>query len=165
MMHRNTLDQIGSFESSVYPEDYDLVFRLYKEKIPVIGVNQLLHYWRDHGERASRNDPNYADHSFLDLKLSYFAKLDLNSDKQLFVWGAGNKGKRAAKFFLEQSIEFQWVSDNPRKLGKDIYGKIIQNSSDIQENSQTLILIANPEEQKEIRERLDSLLTEVFWFC
>ena len=57
MMHREDLDAIGAFSPNDYPEDYDLCFRMYAAGLSVIGVQQVLHRWRDHSARASRTDP------------------------------------------------------------------------------------------------------------
>lgn len=165
MVHRKTFERIGAFETSVYPEDYDLAFRMYREKVPVIGIQEVLHHWRDHGDRASRNDPNYADHSFLDLKLGYFLELDHDPERPLYIWGAGKKGKRAAQFLIDQKCDFHWISDNEQKIGKDIYGKIIQHSAEIETGGTVVVLVANPNEQQAIERQLEKVDVRTFWFC
>ena len=97
MLSKHTFDKIGSFNNLFYPEDYHLAFRFYKHKIPVLALKETLHHWRDHAERASRNDPNYLDNTFITLKINQFIKLDYNSHKKLILWGAGNKAKQVAQ--------------------------------------------------------------------
>jgi len=169
MMDRQSFENIGGFESDTYPEDYELVFRMYQHEIKVKPINELLHIWRDHSERASRNDENYSDNNFLDLKEKYFLKLDYNSDKKLCVLGAGKKGKKIVKKFIDRGIDFTWATDNPNKIGKNIYGKVIANQEaifDTDEPHQLIILVANNEEQHMIKEQLtNNPNVEGFWFC
>ena len=61
MVHREDLVKSGAFDSNVYPEDYDLAFRFYKQGLKAIPCNYILHKWRDHEARASRNDVHYKD--------------------------------------------------------------------------------------------------------
>jgi glycosyltransferase involved in cell wall biosynthesis len=124
---KKDLLQIEAFRESEYPEDYDLVFRLYKGGFKICSSKEILHLWRDHPERASRNDSNYADQNFFHLKVKYFIDLKYNPDKTLFLWGAGTKGKHVARLFIDRKIPFCWVSNNEKKIGKDIYGKIIDS--------------------------------------
>ncbi len=152
MLHREDLDVIGAFNPDVYPEDYDLVFRMYQAGIEVIPSTAILHRWRDHGERSSRNDPNYLDNRFLSLKCHYFQQIDYDSERPLIVWGAGKKGKAIVKQLSECISDIIWITDNPKKLGKDIYDIRLQPSSILDQISaaQLIIAVANPTEQQEI---------------
>ena len=69
MCHREDLLRCGAFDSDRYPEDYDLAFRFYQGGLQVVGVPDLLHFWRDYGERSSRTSPHYSDNRFLDHKV------------------------------------------------------------------------------------------------
>lgn len=142
MMHRATIDRIGGICSGSYPEDYDLIFRLYENNVPIQGIHQVLHYWRDHAERASRNDPHYADQGFIDLKLRYIEKLELPNASKVVLWGAGSTGKLWAKALKEKNLLFSWVTDNPNKVGKDIYQVRIEPIDIVQSLDNALILIA-----------------------
>lgn len=150
MMERLTFDSIGAFDSDSYPEDYELVFRMYAHKLQVIGLDELVHQWRDHGERASRIDPNYADNRFLDLKLNQFLLIDLDNKRPLALWGAGKKGKFCAQFLIDRGIHFSWHTDNSKKQGKDIYGLVLQNPTEILANAQCLLTMAAPDDQVEV---------------
>ena len=92
----------GAFDLDIYPEDYDLVFRFYKNNIKVVSSLKKLHLWRDYSSRTSRTDANYADNHFLDLKIKYFLELHYNHNSELVVWGAGKKGKLLAKKLSEK---------------------------------------------------------------
>lgn len=152
MMHRNDFESIGGFDSKTYPEDYDLCFRMYENQIKVTPSIETLHIWRDYGGRASRNDDNYSDNRFLDLKVKYFLRIDYRSEEKLIVWGAGKKGKRIAQLLLNSKVDFVWITNNEKKIGKHIYGKLIDTHQALNNNSSKKIIlaVANKVEQKEI---------------
>ncbi len=164
MVYRDDLLKCEAFTPNTYPEDYDLCFRFYRENLNVIPCDEVLHLWRDHPERSSRTDENYADNRFLELKLNWFLKLDHDPTRTLLIWGAGSKGKRMAQMLTDQQVPFRWVCNNPNKIGKHIYGvemesvDVVSNSN----NNQVIVLVANPDEQLEIR---NQLRTDTFWFC
>ncbi|MFS4491609.1 glycosyltransferase [Maribacter sp. 2308TA10-17] len=171
MVRREDLDKCDAFEPDRYPEDYDLTFRFYENSLKCIPCNELLHYWRDYDTRTSRTSEHYAQNYFLDIKLHYFLKLNYNTDRPLIVWGAGTKGKTIAKALLDQQIDFYWLCDNPKKIGKEIYGMEMLHFEFLNElkNPQSIITVANEEAQKAIRLYLDRLeqksMEDFFFFC
>lgn len=170
LIDRSTFETCGGFEGNDYPEDYDLVFRLYKNHVNVVGVKEIVHIWRDHPKRASRTDPHYTDSSFIDLKTKYFAELDYDSKKQLIIWGAGKKGKKIANILRRKDIEFKWITSNENKIGHNINGLTVEAQSKHLKSGKTtkqfVIAIAGPGEQTEIKFELDKIDNkEVFWFC
>ncbi len=171
MAFREDLDSCGAFIPDRYPEDYDLAFRFYEKGLQCIPCNQVLHHWRDYDSRTSRTSERYAQNYFLDIKMHYFLKLDYNPDRPLTVWGAGKKGKQIAKGLQKQDIPFQWLCDNPKKIGKEIYGEKMLHYSELQvlENSQSIITVANGEAQTIIMGYFEKLgqkhLSDYFFFC
>ncbi|ALJ06637.1 glycosyl transferase family 2 [Pseudalgibacter alginicilyticus] len=171
MIHKEDLIACDAFNPDRYPEDYDLAFRFYKYNIKCIPSNVILHKWRDYSSRASRTDKNYAENHFLSLKLKYFIELDYNKNKTLVVWGAGNKGKITAKILINNNISFEWICDNPNKIGRDIYGKKLLAFEALSciKNPQSIITVANKQAQKEIKSYLKQLnmqaLLDYVFFC
>lgn len=164
MVHRADLIDCDAFNPSTYPEDYDLCFRFYQKQLNVIPCNEVMHLWRDHPTRSSRTDENYLDNRFLELKTDWFLKLDHDPSKRLALWGAGKKGKSIAEILIQKNISFDWVCNNPNKIGKEIYGVMMQSTDvlDDDTNRQLIIAVANPVEQEEIR---NTLKHDAFWFC
>ena len=142
LMSRSTLDEIGAFQSDRYPEDYDLVFRMYAADLVVRGVENVLHLWRDHDSRASRCDENYTDQAFLPLKLHYFTLLEPVSDYDVLLWGAGSAGKAVAKLLNQRGLKYRWVTDNEKKIGKHIYDVQIESDSVLTDIRNHLIITA-----------------------
>jgi glycosyltransferase involved in cell wall biosynthesis len=164
MMYRSDLEAIGAFRHNTYPEDYDLCFRMYQHGLKVLPSQEILHFWRDYSHRTSRTSAHYADNSFLQLKLNYFLLLDFNPNKELVLWGAGKKGKWLAKKLIDNDVDFIWLSNNTKKTGLEIYGKLLQHESQFeQQNAQYLIAVAAPEEQLIIQQKLQG--RETYFFC
>ena len=152
MVHREDLIRCGAFEGSDYPEDYDLCFRFYREQLKVVAVQEVLHFWRDHDARASRNDPNYAVNQFFDLKVPYFKTLDYDKDRPLVLWGAGKKGKYLARSFKAEHVPFTWICNTPTKWGKSVEGMQFYPPTELEKlkNPQVIIAVAAPDGQAEI---------------
>lgn len=171
MVHKSDLELVGAFLPNRYPEDYDLAFRFYQHDIKCLPATEILHFWRDYDHRTSRTHEHYAENYFLDLKLSYFLKLDHDENRPLVVWGAGKKGKKIANFLIDQKIEFLWVCNNLSKIGHEIYGKLMQHYKLVAsiKNPQYILAVANKEAQEFIREYLSGLgkipSKDYFFFC
>jgi glycosyltransferase involved in cell wall biosynthesis len=171
MVFREDLEASGAFFPNRYPEDYDLCFRFYEAGLKCISTPKLLHYWRDYDQRTSRTSEHYAQNYFLEIKLYYFLKLDRDASRALVIWGAGSKGKTISKMLKDQEQAFHWLCDNPKKIGKRIYGVSLEHYTLLGqlEDSQSIVTVANSEAQKEIRDYLDSNGQQegidYFFFC
>ena len=171
MAFKSDLEACGAFGPETYPEDYDLCFRMYKQGLGIASTSELVHLWRDHAQRSTRTTLTYADHTFLELKMSYFLSVDHKPARPLVVWGAGKKGKRAAKILLAEEIPFSWVCNTPGKIGKDIYGVRMEAAEeiDITQKPFVLIMVAAKEEQDAITLQLTSwgldIQRDYFFFC
>ncbi len=169
IIHREDFDKVGGFNPEVYPEDYDLCFRFYKEKLKVVGIDKILHFWRDREDRISRTWEEYKDVRYFPLKIRYFFEIDRDITRPLVLWGAGKNGKDMAKLLLERDVNFHWICDNKNKIGKDVYGVKIKSLDLIRElkSSQIMITVASPQDKMMIREQLISLgkaPVKDFWF-
>jgi len=171
MVSRTDLYKCDAFHPNRYPEDYDLTFRFYAQNLKVIPCNKVLLYWRDYDTRTSRTSANYALNYFLDIKLYYFLQLDYKPLKTLILWGAGNKGKTIAKSLLSQKIEYQWSCDNPKKIGKEIYGIKMQPYKILNDLKayQSIITVANEDAQEEIKRYFATNgkqpMSDFYFFC
>jgi len=169
LVHRADFDRIGGFEHDTFPEDYDLCFRFIAAGLKVVGLPNVLHHWRDRGDRISRNWEVYKDNRFFELKVNYFYQMDRDVSRPLVLWGAGKNGKDLAKLILAKENKFEWVCDNEKKIGKDIYGIRMKHFSTINtlENPQIIIAVASPNGQVEIETELKQWGLEKgenYWF-
>lgn len=171
MAHRGDFEKCEGFNPNRYPEDYDLTFRFYEQGFKIVPCDRVLHLWRDYDTRTSRTHEHYAQNYFLDIKLHYFLELDYDATRPLVIWGAGFKGKNIAKGLKKQGVDFVWLCDNPKKIGKSIYDKKLVHFEVLQEldNPQSIITVANEEAQEEIRNYFSKLeqspMQDYFFFC
>jgi len=155
LIRRSDFDRCGGFSSEVYPEDYDLIFRLYENKLKVTGVNEVTHLWRDHEHRESRNSEHYKNNGFFRLKVDFFSKIELETDSTVVLQGAGKKGKEIAKHLIGKQCRFKWITNNEKKIGKDIYGiKLQKDTPEITANSKVILAMSSPSELTQV---IDSL--------
>jgi len=70
-----------------------------------------------------------------------------------------------AKGLLKAGIDFRWMCNNPNKINKQVYDKLIENVEGISatEDLQVLVAVANKNEQADIRKQLTD--EEAFFFC
>ena len=158
LLHKDDFDKAGAFDPIIYPEDYDLCFRFYELGLKVIGIDVILHFWRDRSNRISRTWEEYKDNRYFELKLKYFYKLDRDKKRPLVLWGAGKNGKDLAQGLQNYESEFYWVCDNERKIGKDIYGLRMGHFEFVQKlkHPQIIIAVSAPDGKKEIQKQLNS---------
>ena len=171
MLHRDDFEACDGFNPNRYPEDYDLAFRFYKASYTCIPCNEVLLHWRDYSTRTSRTHQHYAENSFLDLKVLYFLELNYDASRPLAIWGAGTKGKTLAKILLKENIPFQWICDNPKKIGKHIYEQKLLNFDYLSQlnHPQSIVTVANEDAQTEITayfktQNMQSMI-DYFFFC
>lgn len=171
MLHREDFIACEGFEPNRYPEDYDLTFRFYREGYRCIPNDNILLHWRDYSTRTSRTHKHYAQNHFIDIKIHYFLDLDYDNSRPLAVWGAGTKGKTVAKLLIKLNIPFYWICDNPKKIGKHIYGQELLDFNYLSEidQPQSIVTVANEMAQEEIKayfkkQNMKSM-TDYFFFC
>ena len=74
------------------------------------------------------------------MKVHYIDKLFKNSE--IVVWGAGPRGKGLVKELLKINIEFKWITDNLKKIGKSIYGIEVQTFNKLKLNDSQVFFLA-----------------------
>ncbi|MGK0363750.1 MAG: glycosyltransferase involved in cell wall biosynthesis [Saprospiraceae bacterium] len=171
MVSRGDLEKCGAFHPNDYPEDYDLCFRFYKKGLKVVGTDGILHQWRDHTARTSRNNETYANNQYFDLKLPYFLELDYQKERPLVLWGAGKKGKRIARMLEKNGTTFHWVCNTESKWGHIISSAKMKSTEAVKEldNPQIIVAVAAPEGQVEILDFMEKNNLKKGWhyffFC
>jgi glycosyltransferase involved in cell wall biosynthesis len=155
MMHRSDFENIKGFKKLNYPEDYDFLFRVYYNQIKLTTTKEIIHLWRDHPMRTSRNSKDYLFENFIPLKVKYLIENELRTKEELVLWGSGKKGKLVAKKLIEKNCSFTWISDNQKKIGLEIYQQKIQSTELLKLEKKKLIICSisskdfkNPENSK-----------------
>ncbi|MFT7230453.1 MAG: putative NADH-flavin reductase, partial [Bacteroidia bacterium] len=83
--------------------------------------------------------------------------------------GAGKKGKLVAKELLERNVVFTWITNNEKKIGKDIYGVVLKSDNEQDFSGvQIIVSLSSPEEKAEVQVRLnrEELINnrDYYWF-
>jgi hypothetical protein len=98
---------------------------------------------------------NYQSWDFLDRQVEKVLKI--------------GKVKEFFKPLFENNIHFEWACNNPNKIGHTVYDiKMldIQKVFSVNKQYQSIIMVANKEEQKEIKHFSGSMKNlDLFWFC
>jgi glycosyltransferase involved in cell wall biosynthesis len=111
-----------SYRAVDWPEDYDLVLRLWAAGGRFRNVDDLVLDWRDHPARLARTDPRYSLDAFARCKVHHL-RLHVLRGRAAVVWGAGPVGKLHARMLLDAGVEVAaFVEVDDRKIGKRIYG-------------------------------------------
>ena len=142
---------------------------MYAYGLKVIGIDKILHHWRDRSNRISRTWDEYKDNRYFEMKLRFFYQLDRDKSRPLVLWGAGRNGKDMAKLIQSYDDTFHWVCDNENKIGKDIYGVKMEHFNVVPEleNPQIMIVVSSPDGKAEIQAQLNGWEKEPvkdYWF-
>ena len=124
VMRREALESVGGYRDNGWPEDYDLVLRLWAagRRLAVVGGDPLLG-WRDSPTRLSRTDPRYSLESFRACKMHHLLHSPLlPSERRLWQWGGGQEGKAWLRAWPSGRMPELVVEVSPRRIGKRLHG-------------------------------------------
>jgi glycosyltransferase involved in cell wall biosynthesis len=115
--------ELLSYRDRGWPEDYDLVLRIWENGGRFRNVDRLVHRWRDHPERLTRTQPAYTLDAFRRCKVHFLRRKLLADGRAAVVWGAGPTGKALARELIAAGTPLAaFVEVDPRKLDKRIHG-------------------------------------------
>jgi glycosyltransferase involved in cell wall biosynthesis len=122
-MRADVLAAVGGYRDRGWPEDYDLVLRLWAAGHRFRNVEAEVLRWREHGARRSRSDPAYSPEAFVRCKVHHLRATLLSGFPSVVVWGAGPVGKSFARELQAQGSHVAaFVDVDPRKIGHDVHG-------------------------------------------
>jgi hypothetical protein len=150
-VRRDVLDAVGGYRDCGWPEDYDLVLRLWSHGARFCNVPELVLRWRDHGARASRSDSRYALAAFTRCKVHHVRQTLLRG-RDVIVWGAGPVGKSFAQEFGAQGVRVAaFVDVDPRKIGRPVHGAPVVAPDEAPRDGFAIGAVAGPRPRAEIR--------------
>jgi glycosyltransferase involved in cell wall biosynthesis len=122
MLRRDVMASLG-YRDRGWPEDYDLLLRLFAGGARMGVVPRRLVGWRDGATRMWRSDPAYTQERFLACKAQHLADGPLRRDDAYLLWGHGETGRalRRALEALGKRAAFI-IEVHPRRLGRTIHG-------------------------------------------
>jgi len=123
VVRRSVYRALGGYRQTGWPEDYDLVLRLYRAGMAAGKVPRVLLRWRLHPESLSRRSPEYTAAAFRRCKAHFLVAGFLPDDRCPVVWGAGSVGKALGRALRETGRQPRaWVELDPAKIGQEIHG-------------------------------------------
>ena len=122
-LRMDAVAEVGGYVDRGWPEDYDLLLRLWRSGARLAAVDRVLLQWRIRDDRASVQHDAYAPGAFRRCKIHYLLATLARDRDGLVVWGAGPVGKAFAREVLEQGGNVRaFVDLDPRKIDQRIHG-------------------------------------------
>lgn len=123
LFRADALREAGGYRDRGWPEDYDLLLRLWRAGHRFAAAPQALLDWNQAGARLSRTHPAYSLAAFCACRVHHLRKSLLAGRDGVAIWGAGPTGKRLALECLRQGVSVRgFLEVNPRKVGQTIHG-------------------------------------------
>ena len=151
----DVLAAVGGYRDEGWPEDYDLVLRLWAAGHRFRNVEAPVLRWREHGARRSRSDPAYVLEAFVRCKVHHLRATLLRGLPGVVVWGAGPVGKSFARELRAQgSRVVAFVDVDPRKIGHEVHGAPVVSIEDAPRHRDAFAIgaVAGEVARAEIRE-------------
>lgn len=164
MIRREWLERVEQYQDFGWPEDYDLWLRLHLQGARFAKVPKVLLRWREHPERLTRIDSRYSVENFLRAKAHYLRRGPLREREAVFVWGAGQMGRRLSKHLVREGVPLRaFVDIDPKKIGRMLRGKPVVSREALPElwglhrRPALLAAVASRGARALIREHLEAL--------
>jgi glycosyltransferase involved in cell wall biosynthesis len=166
MARRDAVRSVGGYQDNGWPEDYDLILRLFEAGLKLANVPEILHNWRESARRLSRVDARYTPDAFRRCKVHYL-KRTLLQNRAVVVWGAGPVGKAFARELQTQHVTVTGFIDvDPRKIGRGIRGIPVRSHDHIDRDAFIVAAVGNAAARTEIRAALNAAgLQELRDYC
>ncbi|MEX2281448.1 MAG: glycosyltransferase [Gemmatimonadota bacterium] len=168
MIKRAAFAAVGGYQQTSWPEDYDLILRLWADGFVLANLPEVLLDWRERADRTSRTDPQYSQPAFQRCKAHYLAKTTLRS-RPVIVWGAGPVGKSIARALMQEGTSLHaFIDIDPRKIGQRTYGIPVRSPDSLADRTSEYVLAAvgSAAAREQIRHALMEMgLKEVEDFC
>lgn len=130
LFRTEVLRNAGGYRDRGWPEDYDLLLRLWRAGHRFASVPRVLLEWHHGLRRVSRTHPAYSLDAFRACRVHHLRASLLAGRQGVVVWGAGPTGKRLALEFRRQGVSVAgFVEVDPRKIGQRIHGAPVVEAS------------------------------------
>ncbi len=123
---RDLLEQVGGYRNCGWAEDYDLWLRLARAGIRFARLPEVLFFWRDHPERATRTMDEYSAVAFRNCKMYHLKNSFLSDVDRVVIAGAGQEGRAWQRLLRDENIGVSaWLDVDPRKVGRNLHGAAV----------------------------------------
>lgn len=155
MARAASVEAVGGYTDRDWPEDYDLVLRLWGAGGRFARTSGAPLRWREHAGRLSRRDPRYSIDAFRRLKVSWLLRAFLGPNpRPVVICGAGPTGKAFQKLLNDGGAEVRaFVDVDSRKLGQDVNGAPVLPIGAVSDHREAFHLgaVSGPQARGEIR--------------
>lgn len=155
VVRRSAFEEVGGYRDAGWPEDYDLLLRLWWAGHVFGKVPEMLLDWRESPRRLSRTDPRYGEDAFRRCKAHYLGRRI--AGRRVVVCGAGPVGKAFAGALRDEGHAIAAFADlDRRKIGQIIHGAPVVHPATFAEYRDAYIVAAvgSPAARAEIRAAL-----------
>ena len=130
LLSTEAVDAAGGYRDVGWPEDYDLVLRMWRGGAAFAKVPEVLLRWREGPARLSRVDPRYGAEAFLACKVHHLRRSLLPDGRAAVIWGAGPVGKAVSRALRAAGSPVEaFVELDTRKIGQVIHGAPVLDTS------------------------------------
>jgi glycosyltransferase involved in cell wall biosynthesis len=141
VVRQAAFEQVGGYRDMGWPEDYDLILRLWEVGYRIGKVPEVLLDWRERPDRLSRTDSRYDEDAFRRCKARFIGRRI--AGRNVVVWGAGPVGKTFARALQAEGHNVAAFIDlDPRKIGQTIHGGPVVPPASITEYGGAYVLAA-----------------------
>ena len=141
LMRREAYHCAGGYMDGPWAEDYDLVFRMWRQGVHFAKMPEILLDWYESPRRLSMCDPRYSEQSFRALKRFHLFATYLKDKKPFFQWGAGEVGKRWLREWTEHR-PIAVADIRPGKVGQTIHSYPVIKPEELPAPGSAFIVIA-----------------------
>jgi cellulose synthase/poly-beta-1,6-N-acetylglucosamine synthase-like glycosyltransferase len=122
-MRAEAIEGVGGYLDRGWPEDYDLLLRLWAAGARLAKAPGTLLRWREGPERLSRTDRRYGPEAFRRCKAHHLAETVFARGRGAVLWGAGPVGKAFSRALRRVGVGvLAFVEVDARKIGQEIHG-------------------------------------------
>lgn len=156
LIRRRAYDEVGGYMDQGWPEDYDLVMRLWRGGHELGKIPETLLSWRDTPARLSMRDDRYSAYQFRRLKRHYLFQSYLRGQRRFIQCGAGTVGKTWLREWPGEQRPEAVIDVDPRKIGRWIHGVRVIAPEEIPPAGECFMVIAvgTPGAREQIRQWL-----------
>jgi glycosyltransferase involved in cell wall biosynthesis len=158
-LRRAVLADVG-YREVAWPEDYDLVLRLFAAGHRLGVVPARLVAWRDGAARLSRTDPRYGIDRFVACKAAHLATTFLAGADGYILWGYGDTGRALGQALASLGKRPTRVVElHPGRVGNRILGAPTIRPEALEDVARGRLVasVAGPGPREEIRAFLAAL--------
>jgi glycosyltransferase involved in cell wall biosynthesis len=125
LLRTRAVAELGGWRDPNWPEDWDLLLRMWECGGRIARIPETLHGWRIHDSQATQTHPRYGEERFLAAR-AHFLSRELKravAGRRVLILGAGPVGKRLARALSAENFDVDGFIDvDPKKIGGLIAG-------------------------------------------